>query len=960
MPPGIRHPGLSEVDETFDPGTVACRIGSRALRFRSGSETGRHPMTAIPRTDDRSADARSAVDQIAVSAEAHARSVTEVLAALDADPVAGLAPAAIDERRRRWGRNELDEPDPRPRWLLYLDQFRNVLVALLVVGAIIAGAIGDVKDSIAIAVVLVFNATLGYLQEQKATRSLAALRQMLAITTRVRRGGTVTEVETSELVPGDVVLLEAGDRVPADARVTEAWAAEVDESSLTGESVPVGKQVDDEVALDAPLGDRSTMVFMNTQVTQGRITAVVTATGMATEVGKVAALITESDEPGTPLQRQLDSLGKRLAAISGAIVVLYFVLGLVRGSSLTDVLISAVALLVAAIPEGLPAVVTLTLAVGTTRLAKRGAIVKRLASVETLGSTSVICSDKTGTLTHNQMTARALWTPAGTTAVGGEGYDTTTPLELDGAILLDGATGLDGSSLRDLLEAAALCNDSHVRDGQLIGDPTEGALVSLAARGGVDVDGLRAAEPRIAEVPFDSARKFMVTVNDRPTGAVMAVKGAWEVVVGRCATVGTAVLDADTRAAVADAATGMAGDGLRVLAIASRPAPEGAAALDIDGLAGAADGLELHGLVGLLDPPRAEVRPAIEAARRAGIDVKMVTGDHLDTARAIAGQIGIIGDAVSGHDLDAMDDAELDARIEDIGVIARVSPQHKVRIVRALRHHDEVVAMTGDGVNDAAALSAADIGVAMGTAGTEVAKDAADMVLSDDNFTTITRAVEQGRTIYNNIVKFVRFQLTTNIGALGALIGAQLAALPVPFNPIQLLWINIIMDGPPAMALGVDPDSPGQMERPPRASDEQILSRQRFVPVAMHGLLMAGLTLGVLAWAEPRIGTAAALSLAFSAFVLMQVANAVNVRDEHRSAFSATTFHNRSLNLALVGVVALQVLVIHLPLGERIFGTVALSAGEWAVAASLAVVLILVEEVVKVVRRRRALVSLAR
>jgi Ca2+-transporting ATPase len=873
----------------------------------------------------------------------YARPVAEVADALGVDPKLGLSADDVAARRGRWGRNELEEPDPRPKWLLFADQFRNVLVALLVVGAIVAGAIGDLKDSIAIAVVLVFNASLGYLQEQKASKNLAALREMLALTTRVRRGGMAVEVPTSELVPGDVVLVEAGDRIPADARVIEAWAAEIDESSLTGESLPVGKRPGDVIVPDAPLGDRSTMVLMNTQVSQGRLVAVVTATGMDTEVGKVAALIAESGDQRTPLQRQLDSLGKRLAAISGAVVLLYFALGLLRGNTVSETLISAVALLVAAIPEGLPAVVTLTLAVGTSRLAKRGAIVKRLASVETLGSTSVICSDKTGTLTMNQMTARAVWTPAGELRVAGQGYETTERIIAPPRELVA------------LAEIAVLCNDSDVRDNQLIGDPTEGALVVLADKAGVDVDAVRAAVPRVAEVPFDSARKFMLTINHGSDGDLMAVKGAWEVVADRCTHVGATdhPFGPSERMAVTTAARTLAGEGLRVLAVASRPAPDGASELDVDQLVAATSGLVFHGLVGLLDPPRNEVPAAIAVAVQAGIEVKMVTGDHLDTARAIASQIGIVGEAISGQDLDGLDDDQLAERIDHVGVIARVSPQHKVRIVRALRQRNAVVAMTGDGVNDAAALSVADIGVAMGISGTEVAKDAADMVLADDNFATITSAVEQGRTIYNNIIKFVRFQLATNIGALCALIGAQIVNLPVPFNPIQLLWINLIMDGPPAMALGVDPDTPGEMDHPPRGAGQQILSRRRLGEVAVQGLVMAAATLGVLAWADHRYGTERALTLAFTTFVLMQVVNALNVRDEQRSLFTRATLTNRSLYIALAGVVILQVLAVQLQVGQNVFGTTTLTFSDWAIAAGLALTLALIEETTKAVRRRR-------
>lgn len=879
----------------------------------------------------------------------HSLGPDEALERLDVDASIGLSSDELADRVQRWGANRLDDPTTRPKWLLFLDQFRNVLVGALVVGAVVAGAIGDVKDAVAIAVVLVFNAVLGYVQEQKAEKGLASLREMLTLTVRVRRDGQVLEVPTEALVPGDIVLLDAGDRIPADGRVIEAWSAEVDESSLTGESEPVAKRVDDRIEVDSPLGDRTTTVLMNTQVTQGRLVFVVTATGMRTEIGHVAEMINEAEDTATPLQAQLDGLGKRLAVISGGIVVVYFLLGLARGSSASETLVSSVALLVAAIPEGLPAVVTLTLAVGTGRLAKRGAIVKRLASVETLGSTSVICSDKTGTLTVNQMTVRAVLVPSGTARVTGEGYDAKGEIQ--------GAT--DPTQLSAAARIGVLCNDSDVRDGTLLGDPTEGALVVLAHKAGLDPSAIRAAAPRLAEVPFDSARKFMATFHHdgtTPTAAI-AVKGAWEIVLGRCRSIGDAgtPLDDERRRQLVTQATALAGEGLRVLALATGTADRDAVtrpeATDDDRLA-LTDDLTLLGLVGLVDPARTEVPAAVAEARRAGIAVKMVTGDHIDTARAIAGQIGIPGDAIDGRELDGLDDAELAERIDHLGVIARVSPQHKVRIVKALRDRGAVVAMTGDGVNDAAALAVADIGVAMGHSGTEVAKEASDMVLADDNFTTITTAVSQGRTIYANIVKFVRFQVATNIGALTALIGAQLANLPTPFNPIQLLWINLIMDGPPAMALGVDPAAPGEMDRPPRAPHEEMLNRQRLGSVAVNGAVMAAGTLAVLVFAQHRYGIGRALTLAFTTFVFFQVINALCVRDEHRTVFARSTLHNGQLLGALALVLVLQVLVVYLPLGQQIFSTEALTATDWLIAAATASTLLLVEETAKALRRR--------
>jgi Ca2+-transporting ATPase len=895
----------------------------------------------------------------------HARSAGEVADRLDVDPAHGLEPAEAARRLADHGLNRLDEQATRPRWLLFLDQFRNVLVGLLVAGAVIAALIGDVKDAVAIAVVLVFNACLGYVQERRAEASLDALRELLALSTRVRRGGRVVEVPAEQLVPGDVVLLEAGDRVPADGRVVETWSAQVDESSLTGESVPVSKQAGAQLDPDCPLGDRVTVAFMNTQVTQGRVVMVVVDTGMSTEIGRVAELVAEGDDSSTPLQRQLDRLGKRLATISGSIVAVYFLLGLLRGIEPAEVMISSVALIVAAIPEGLPAVVTLTLAIGTNRLARRGAIVRKLASVETLGSTSLICSDKTGTLTVNQMTARAVICADERLQVTGEGYQTQGKVRSGSTAPSDDGAAPDVR--RRLAAAAVLCNDSHVgvaNDGtsELVGDPTEGALVVLAVKLGLDVDTERAAAPRVLEVPFDSARKFMATFHGSDSDDVLlvCVKGAWEALEPRCTRVagvdGDRPLDAPERARLAELVDGLAADGLRVLALAERTTTDAGrddtAPDDVDSLLPLVDELTLLGLVGLLDPPRPEAIDAIATCREAGIAVRMITGDHALTATAIGRELGIGGATLTGADLDRLDDDELPAALDGVGIVARVSPQHKVRVVRASRARGDVVAMTGDGVNDAPALVAADIGIAMGITGTEVAKDSAEMVLVDDNFATITGAVEQGRGIYDNIVRFVRFQVGTNIGALTTFITAQLLAMPTPFNPIQILWINLIMDGPPAMALGVEPADPGSMHRPPRPADEQILTRDRMLRVFGTGAVMAAGTLGVLAFLTPSAGEAVALSAAFTTFVMFQVANALNVRAEHDSIFRRASMRNRPMWIALVAVVVLQALAVQTSLGERIFGTTALTWGQWGLCVAVATTVIWLEETVKAVRRR--------
>ncbi|HSK96600.1 MAG TPA: HAD-IC family P-type ATPase [Euzebyales bacterium] len=878
----------------------------------------------------------------------HAMEADAAVAALGVDPARGLDTAQAEQRRAQHGPNRLAEAPRRPTWRLFVDQFRNVLIVVLMVAAVLAGLVGDLKDTIVISVVLVLNAVLGFVQEHRAERSLAALRGMLAPVAAVRRDGAVAQVPADDLVPGDVLLLDTGDRVPADGRLVVARGIEVDESALTGESSPVAKSVA-AVAADAPLAERVGMVHANTVVTRGRAEVAVAATGMATEIGRLAGMLQKARQPQTPLQVQLHALGVRLALLAAGAVGVFFVLGLLRGQGLAETILSSVALAVAAIPEGLPAVVTVTLAVGIHQLARRGAIVKRLASVETLGATTVICSDKTGTLTLNQMTARAVVAGGATYRVSGTGY------RAEGTVSGGGADAADGA-LRDVLVAAALCNDSHVDDGALVGDPTEGALVTLAATGGIDAVELRRTAPRLAELPFDSARKLMATVHDDDGQVVLVAKGAPDVLLGHCSGVvtadGVAMLDDGARADFQRRVDDLAAQGLRVLALARRRLP----AVPEDGgdtlLQEVAD-LTLLGLVGLQDPPRPEARDAIATCGRAGVAVKMITGDHAATATAIARELGIAGDVVTGADLDRLSDEQLRREVARIGVFARVAPEHKVRIVAALQHDGHVVAMTGDGVNDAPALKTADIGVAMGVTGTEVSKEAAAMVLTDDNFATIVRAVHAGRTIYDNILKFVRFQLSTNLGAITSLLGAQIVGLPVPFTAVQVLWVNIIMDGPPAIALGTDPASPSAMQRRPRDPGARILTGRRLLRLAALGLVMAAGTLGVLAYGlrggdEPR-----ALAMTFTTFVLFQVANAFNARSEEASVFSRETLRNRRLWAALAGVVALQVAAVHVGALQTLFDTTALALRDWILVTAVASTILWVEELRKLVARAR-------
>ncbi|MFA9429957.1 cation-translocating P-type ATPase [Egicoccus sp. AB-alg2] len=899
----------------------------------------------------RSSPAPSAPDTLAGD-DPHARESAAVAADLGVDPARGLSAVEAALRLERHGANQLAEP-PRPsRLRRFASQFKSLLIVVLVVAASLAALVGEYKDAVVVAVVLLLNATLGYVQEGRAQRSMEALKQMLPSRARVRRDGRLLDVDGAEVVPGDVALLEAGDRVPADGRLLVATTLAADESSLTGETTAADKTAQP-VAADAPVADRDSMLWMNTTVVRGRAELLVTATGMRTRIGEVAQLLSEATPRATPLQRQIDALGKRLAAIAGVAVLVVLAISLLRGETFLAAAMDAIALAIAAVPEGLPAVVTVTLAVGTAGMARRNAIVKRLASVETLGSADVICTDKTGTLTRNQMTARAVWH-------AGERHD------VDGDPSQDGhgprPTWAEG---RDLGFAAMVRpNDADVRDGEIVGDPTEGALLVLAERAGADVGALR-ARPRVAELPFDAAIKFMATVHEDDTGrgTLVHVKGAPDVVLRRCSEVvgpdGVVALDEDWEARIRDAIDALAREGMRTLAVASRrvDAPAEARA-DVQALA---ESLVFESLVGIVDPPRSGVADAVARAHGAGITVKMITGDHPTTASAIAGELGIPGRTVTGADLDTMDDDRLASEIEDIGVCARVAPEHKVRIVAALRERGHVTAMTGDGVNDAAALERADIGVAMGIAGTEVTKQAADLVLADDDFTTIVAAVERGRAIYDNIVSFVRFQVATNIGAILTILTARAIGLPTPFTPIQLLWVNLIMDGPPALALGVDPARPDTMDRPPRDPSAQILDRRRLSRLLLTGAVMATGTLVVFGWGlsvRPDDDAAFAVTLAFTTFVLYQFGNAINARVESATVFSRHTLRNRQLWLALGGVLVLQIAAVHLALLRPIVGTVELEPVHWALAAATASSIIVVEElrkfVVRLLARRQA------
>jgi Ca2+-transporting ATPase len=799
---------------------------------------------------------------------------------------------------------------------------------------------------------------------------LNALKKMLASNTRVRRDGKTLSVPSGEVVPGDVVLVEAGDRVPADGRIAVAVNLEIDESALTGESQPAAKSNDVVARAEAALGDRICMAYMNTTVTRGRAELIVTSTGMSTEIGRIAGLLRATEIEQSPLQRQLEGLAHSLAKLSAVIVAAVVAIGLWRGDGISDILNLAVALAVATIPEGLPAVTAVTLAIGVATMAKQNAIVKRLSSVETLGCTSVICSDKTGTLTLNEMTARRLVSAGVELAVSGEGYSPIGEIS--------GERSEAPFALENALIGMALCSDAvvHEVEGEwsLVGDPTEGALVVLAMKGGVDVLGARSSHPRVAEVPFDSSLKFMATFHRLATTSGnevvrMFVKGAPDVILDRSSTVigngGAALAMVDARGDLLAHNDRLAGEGMRVIAIAQRDFPldawtefesSGIPPVDLVG------DLVLLSLVGIVDPPRPEAKLAIAEAKQAGIDVKMITGDHASTARAIGKELGLIegsATAVTGAELDTLSDDELDRRIDEVSVFARVAPEHKIRLVAALQRKNRVVAMTGDGVNDAPALKKSDIGVAMGITGTEVTKEAATMVLTDDNFTTIVGAVKRGRAIYDNIVKFVRFQLSTTLGFALLFLAASITGIAdgKPFAAIAVLWVNLIMDGPPAMALGLDRPDFGVMQRRPRPMSERILTKSRWVAVSFASVIMAGGTLLVLAFAPgdaAKAGVATvAGTMAFNTFVLFQFFNILNVRNDRLTVFRRETLRNRNLWGALVAVISLQIGVTHWGPMQRLFDTTSISLVQWGVCALVASTVLWLEELRKFVVRTR-------
>lgn len=867
----------------------------------------------------------------------HALAVPDVLAQVGTDPHAGLASGDVEAARLAGGANELPEPPRRPRILMFLAQFSDVMVWLLMAAAVISAIGGDWVDASVITLILFINAILGYVQEVRAEAAIDGLKKLSAPMATVVRDGTRQPIPSRQIVKGDLVVLAAGDIVPADLRLIEAPNLEIDESALTGESVAATKDIAPVPGDYVVLGDRVNMAFFGSTVQRGRGLGIVVATGTRTEVGRIAAVV-GAPNPTTPLQAELKRVGRIIALTVVLASTAVFATGWMAGRPLELMFLAAVSLAVSAVPEALAAVVTISLGVGVKRMAEQNAIIRKLHSVETLGATDVIATDKTGTLTRNQMAV----------VVVHSGFES-----VDAPDLTQNAPGW----AREVVRAAAMVNDAQVQEGHAVGDPTETALVEIARAAGFEKPALEKSNPRVGEVDFTSDRKMMTTLHRDGEGFVAYTKGAPEVVLERSR------IDSALKSRVLQTVKDLASDGLRTLAVAQRSFD--AAPAD---LAAAESELTFLGIIGLIDPPRAEVPAAIRTAHGAGIRVIMVTGDHEITASAIAREIGLpdTGPVLDGRDVDRMSESDLADALETTTVIARVDPMHKMRVVQALRSRGHVVAVTGDGVNDAPALKTADVGVAMGMTGTEVAKDASDMVLADDNFATIVTAVREGRIVFDNLTKFVHFLLSANASQVMLMFFVTASGMPVPLYPVQLLWTNLMTDSLPALALGVDPDEAGVMTRRPRGPEDSIVSRQAVRRIVGRGsILMLGTVsvfLGVLlangvpllSASDPRYAGAVLLAqtATFTALVLQKLGFSLTFRSRTRSIFSSESLKNPLLLWAIAAGAILQLAVVYIPGAGAIFRTVPLGPAEWAVMLPAIVIPVLLIDLEKVIVAR--------
>jgi Ca2+-transporting ATPase len=875
----------------------------------------------------------------------HTLSIADVLREL-ATGERGLASTEVKTRLEQHGTNELQAVARVSAMRVFAGQFRNVLIWILLAATAVSAALGHTVETIAIAVIVLFSGVLGFVQEYRAERALEALQKMAAPKARVIRDGREAVVDARDVVPGEIVLLQAGDRIPADGRLLETVTLAVDESALTGESTPADKIVELLPQADLPLGDRRNLVFAGTLVIKGHGRAAVTATGMSTEFGRISGMVQTIEAGRTPLQQNLDRLAGTLGRAALALVALVVAMGYARGMPLLDMFMFGIALAVAVVPEALPAVVTISLALGVRRMVRRHVLVRRLPVVETLGSTSVICSDKTGTLTKNQMTVRRLAVDGHLIEVSGAGY------EPQGEFTAGGRRLDPPPAAQELLRAGALASDSKLvqRDGrwQVEGDPTEGALIVAAQKAGLNHAELSARSPRIAELPFTSERRRMTTLHQNGTDTSAYSKGALDAILPGCRAhlrggQETLLTDSD-RDQIGTGERDLAAAGLRVLAIArKRGATPETAEREMTFL----------GLVGMMDPPRPEAKAAVHTCQRAGITPVMITGDHPLTARAIAHELGLLRErrVVSGQDLDGMNEQQLEKSIGEIGVYARVSPAHKLRVVEGWQKRRAIVAMTGDGVNDAPALKKADVGIAMGIAGTDVSKEAAAITLLDDNFASIVAAVEEGRIVFGNIKKYLVYLLSCNAGEILLMGGAVVAGLPMPLTAVQILYVNLATDGLPALALAVDPADRDLMERQPRNPRTGIFTRPVVALLSGTGACAGLVTLSLFAWMQNQRSAEEAMAVTFVTLVLLQFFNAYNSRSD-RSSVLRGLFANKWLNAAILWEVALLAAIVYTPLMQRAFGTFPLTARDWLLVATFAATVVPVSELIKWMVRR--------
>lgn len=865
-----------------------------------------------------------------------------------------------EEAKRRlieFGLNELVEKKKISPTRIFASQFKNFLILILLAAVVVSAIISEFVDAIVIFAIVIACAILGFVQEYRAEKTMETLKRMAAAKARVIREGEEIEIPARELVPGDILVLKAGDRVSADSRLIEAINLKVDEAPLTGESVSVEKQTES-IKEEVPVADRKNMVFMGTDATYGRGKAVVVATGMNTEFGKIAEMVQAAEEPPTPLESRLEKMGKFLVWVLIIVCAIVTVVGIARGQPIMKMFILGVALAVAAVPEALPAVVTVALAIGMQRMAKHNAIVRKLPAVETLGCTTVICSDKTGTLTRNEMTVRRLFVNDETIAVTGEGYEPKGEFWIESSAEKHAISDPQkDDNIALLLRISALCNDAHLKsiDGKwtIEGDPTEGALTVVAAKAGMQQEKLNEQYSRIGEVPFTSERKLMSTIHTTPEGRKVAyVKGAPEVILEKCAFVfkngEKRKLSQTEKEAISEINQKMASEALRMLGMAYKELPDTKGSFPQEDVE---SNLVFVGLMGMIDAPREEAIEAVKKCKRAGIKVIMITGDNKNTAMAVGKELGLDGGrALTGAEIYKISDEELEKIVEDISIYARVSPEHKMRIVKALKRRGHIVAMTGDGVNDAPALKNADIGVAMGITGTDVAKEASDIVLVDDNFATIVAAVEEGRGIYDNIKKYLAYLLSCNIAEILVIFTAVgIIGLPLPLVAVQLLWVNLVTDGLPALALGVDPADPDIMDRPPRDPNEGVFTRSvKALIVGVSAIILLG-TLPLFYWAyggEP-LNLIKAQTMAFTALIMFEMFNAFNCKSEKHSLFKVGPFSNRFLVGAVITSIFMQLIVVHVHFFNGPLHTTPLGLLDWVIILAISSTVLVAVEIGK-------------